>query len=218
MLRTLAVLIAVLATAGYAAGTIAKDVPPFEYRYQVASVTLSATFTKGDGKATTELRLSPLPKRKSLDWYGPRSPFGSNGVSVAILHMVGTAAYTGLEAACNGTVKLDSSRWRQPIYGGVSLAYGTSTVYAKLSLSAGRFPVATVYRRRNGSCELGVLGWWQPGAIGYRPLSLVHQAGFSIESHKKESFDDGSTLDWTATAAIRTVHYKLIDCNHTPWC
>jgi hypothetical protein len=125
---------------------------------------------------------------------------------------------TGLDqASCNGMVRLDTSRWR-PIYAGVSLTQSWNAARAKLSASAGRFPIATVYPRRNGACENGALTWWQPGAVGARPFGAVRQAGFSISTHHSETFEDGSALEWTARMTVRKIRYRLIDCGHTQWC
>jgi hypothetical protein len=221
MTRTLAVFVAALAWAGYAAAAATKEVAPFEYRFQVTSVTLTATFTMGEATATTQLRLTTLPKRKSMTWYGRKGPAGSlpwNGVGVVVVRMTGTVVYSGLDqASCNGTVTLDTSRWR-PVYAGVSLAQSWDAPRAKLSASAGRFPVATIYPRRGGACENGVLTWWQPGAVGMRPFGVVRQPGFSISTSNRETFDDGSTLEWTARLTVRKIRYRRIDCRHTQWC
>jgi hypothetical protein len=220
MTRTLVVYVAALAWAGYAAAAAAKEVAPFEYRFQVMSVTLTATFTKGAATATTELHLGSLPKRKSMTWYGRSGPARAmpwNGVGQVTVRMAGTVTYSGLDPACNGTVKLDTSRWR-PVYAGVSLAQSWNAARARISAGAGRFPVATIYPRRGGACEDGVLTWWQPGAVGMRPFGVVLQPGFSISTQNRETFDDGSTLEWTARMTVRKVHYRLIDCRRTQWC
>ena len=89
MIRTLVVALAVLSSAASTATAALGPVAPFEYRFQVTSIELKATFTKGTATATTEIHLSSLPKPKSIDWYGRRSPFGSNGVASTLLHLTG---------------------------------------------------------------------------------------------------------------------------------
>jgi hypothetical protein len=219
--RFVVVLAGALVCAGYAPAAATKEVAPFEYRFQVASVTLTSTFTKGVFTATTELRLGSLPRRKSMTWWGRKGAGGGipwNGVGVVVVRMAGTVTYSGLdEPSCNGTVRLDTSRWR-PIYAGVSLANSWNTARAQLSASAGRFPVATIYPRRGGACENGLLTWWQPGAVAMRPFGHVRRSGFSISTSNRETFDDGSTLEWTARMTLRKIRYRLIDCRRTQWC
>jgi hypothetical protein len=212
---------AALACAGYAPAAATKEVAPFLYRFQVTSVTLTSTFTKGNATATTQLRLGVLPKRTSMTWYGRRGPAAGlswNGVGQVVVRMAGTATYSGLEQpSCNGTVTLDTSRWRS-IYAGVSLTQSWDAPRAKLSASAGRFPIATIYPRRGGVCENGVLTWWQPGAVGVRPFGDVRKPGFSISTSHRETFDDDSALEWTARMTVRKIRYRAIDCRHTQWC
>ena len=221
MARALAVSVVALVCAGYAAGATSKEVAPFHYRYQVTSVTLTATFTKGTATATTELRLSARPKPTTLRWYGRKGAAAAlpwNGANAIVIRMAGTVSYSGLDqAACNGTVTLDTSRWR-PIYATLGVADSWNRTRAKLGASAGRFPIATIYPRRGGACENGALTWWQPGAIGVRPFRAVRGAGFSISTNHTETFDDGSALEWTARMSVRKVRYELVDCARTPWC
>jgi hypothetical protein len=113
--RFFVVLVAACGTGGYAAASVAKDVPAFTYKFQVTSVTMKAMFTKGTGTATTELHLSSAPKQKTLSWWGKKNYSNANGTAGAVIRLAGTATYAGLEEACNVTVNLDSSRW-PPIF------------------------------------------------------------------------------------------------------
>jgi hypothetical protein len=219
--RTLSVLAGALVCAGYAAGATATEVAPFEYRFRVTAVTLTSTFTKDGATATTALRLGSVPKAKSMTWWGTKGAGRGipwNGVGALNVRMAGTVTYSGLEnPACNGMVTLDTSRWR-PISASIALAYSWSPARARLSAGAGRFPVATIYPRRGGAGETGALTWWQPGAVGMRLFSVVRQPGFSISTSNRETFDDGSTLEWTARMTVRRIRYRQIDCRRTQWC
>jgi hypothetical protein len=219
--RALFVLGVALVVAGYAPAAATKEVAPFEYRFRVTSVTLTSTFTKGGATATTALRLASLPRPKSMTWWGTRGvgrgiPW--NGVGAVTIRMAGTVTYSGLEnPACNGTVTLDTSRWR-PISASLVLTNSWRPARARLSAGAGRFPVATIYQGRGGACEAGVLRWWQPGADGNVPFAYVRRAGFSVARSNTETFDDESTLEWTARMTVRRVYYRPIDCRHTQLC
>jgi hypothetical protein len=175
-IRLCVVLLVLLVTGGYAAATTAKDVSPFTYKFQVASVTLNATFTLGSATATTELHLSSLPKQKTLSWWGKKNYSNANGSASTLLRLAGTATYAGLDQACNVTVKLDSSRWHAIF---ASLLVGNArdpvVTHPTVTISAGRFPLATIYPRRGGSCENGALPWWE-GGYAVQPLSVLHRA------------------------------------------
>lgn len=64
--RTLAAALAALVLGGVATATPARDVPPFFYVYQVTSVTIAGTFTKGNAKATTRLVLGERQKQVTM--------------------------------------------------------------------------------------------------------------------------------------------------------
>jgi hypothetical protein len=98
-IRLCVVLLVLLVTGGYAAATTAKDVSPFTYKFQVASVTLNATFTLGAATATTELHLSSLPKQKSLSWWGKKNYSNANGSASTLLRLGGTGTNAGLDQA-----------------------------------------------------------------------------------------------------------------------
>jgi hypothetical protein len=228
IIRILGALIVVLATCGYAAASVAKEVAPFEYRFQVTSVTEKSTFVKGDATAVTELHLAALPKAKSIDWYGKTSAFGSNGTAAALLHLTGTITYSGLEpVACNGTVKVDSSRWPRPVYAALDLASARDRVvtHPKISGTAGGFPFGTIYPRRNGGCEDGATRFWlnvwpkpNTGPGDELPFAILQRPGFSLANSYSTRFEDGSSVHWTSAMTVRRIHYFLIDCSHTPWC
>jgi hypothetical protein len=215
--RLLVILLVLLAT-GYAAASTAKDVRPFTYKFQVASVTLNATFTKGGAIATTELHLSSRPKRKGLSWWGKRNYSNANGSASALLRLAGSATYAGLDQACNVTVRLDSSRWH-PIFASLLVTNARDPVVTRptITASAGRFPLATIYPRRGGACENGALPWWE-GGYAVRPLSVLRQAGLSFTARYSKTFDDGSALQWIVEMTIRKIEYRPIDCSHTPFC
>jgi hypothetical protein len=216
--RLVLVLFVLLATAGYAAASTAKDVPAFTYKFQVTSVTLNATFRQGAATATTELQLSSLPRRKSLSWWGKRNYSNANGSASVLLGLVGTATYAGLDQACNVTVKLDSSRWH-PIFASLLVTNARDAVvtHPTISASAGRFPLATIYPRRGGACENGALPWWE-GGFADRPISVLRRPGFSFTARYSKTFDDGSALDWTVAMTIRRIQYRPLDCAHTQLC
>ena len=217
-IRLCVVLLVLLVTGGYAAATTAKDVSPFTYKFQVASVTLNATFTLGAATATTELHLSSLPKQKSLSWWGKKNYSNANGSASTLIRLAGTATYAGLDQACNVTVKLDSSRWHA-IFASLVVTNARDPVvtHPTVSISAGRFPLATIYPRRGGSCENGALPWWE-GGYAVQPLSVLHRARLSFTARYSKTFEDGSALVWTVEVTARRIHYRAIDCTHTPLC
>jgi hypothetical protein len=217
-IRFFLVLVAALATGGYAAASAAKEVAPFTYKFQVVSVTLKATFTKGSATATTELHLSSPPKQKSLSWWGKKNHSNANGGASAVIRLAGTATYSGLEQPCNVTVTLDSSRWR-PVFASLGLINARDPVvtHPMISAAAGRFPLATIYRRRGGGCENGTLPWYEGGTADL-PLRVVRQATFSFSASYNKDFEDGAALEWTVTMKVRKIHYRLLDCARTPLC
>jgi hypothetical protein len=217
-IRFVVVLCFVLATSGYAAATPVKDVPAFTYKFQVVSVTMKATFTKGEATATTELHLSSPPKQRSLTWWGKKSYSNANGSASTLLRLAGTATYAGLDQACNVTVNLDSSRW-QPIFASLLVTNARDPVVTRptITASAGRFPLATIYPRRGGACENGALPWWE-GGYAVRPLRVLRQAGFSFAARYSKKFDDGSALEWAVEMKVRKIHYRRINCARTPLC
>jgi hypothetical protein len=220
-MRRAAVIAAVLATCGYAAASPGKDPAPFEYRFQVTAVVEKSTFVKGDATAVTELHLAALPKAKSIDWYGRRSPFGSNGTAAALLHLTGTITYTGLERPeCDGVVRVDSTRWARPSYAGVDVATGS-----RISATTGGFPFGTIYPRRNGGCESGATrfflnDWPKPdrGPGDFMPFAVVHRPSWSFANTYHLRFEDGSSVRWSVAMTVRSIHYLRIDCARTPWC
>jgi hypothetical protein len=210
-LRLLAVLLVVLASAGYAAATTSKDVAPFVYRFQVTAVTFSATFTKGSATATTKLHLSSRPKQKSLAWRGKKDYSPYNGVASVVLRLAGTASYAGLDdPACNVTVKLDGSRWN-PTYAALIRVNARDRVVTRpmIRVSAGRFPMAATYPRRGSTCPDRALPWWD-GGEGNRPLSVLRRAGFSFTASDRFQVEDGGVMKWTVTMTVRKVHYRPI--------
>ena len=225
--RALMVLTVAFTVTGYAAASIAKDVPPFEWRFQVTSVTLKSTFTNGPAAAVTELHLTSLPKPRSLDWYGKRGVPSFNGEGVTVLHLSGTITYSGLDAAaCNGTVKVDSSRWR-PIYAAFDLTNARDPVvtHPTLYVSPVVFPFGTTNPRPGGGCENGATSfylnaWPKPdtGPAPALPLAVVHRPGFTIANTYHEQFDDGSGVQWSAAITVRRIHYLPIDCSRTQNC
>jgi hypothetical protein len=190
----------------------------FVYSYQVTAVTLNATFTKGAATATTELHLSSLPRRKSLSWWGKKNYSNANGSSSAVIRLAGTATYVGLDPACNGTVTLDPSRW-PPIFAGLGVKNARNRVVTspKISVAAGRFPLATIYPRRGGACEAGALPWYEGGVVD-RPLSILRQPRFTFTASYRKTFEDGSALEWTVGMTVRRLSYRLLDCTRTPLC
>jgi hypothetical protein len=217
-IRWFVVLLVLLVASGHAAATTAKEVSAFTYKFQVASVTLNATFTKGDATATTELHLSTLPKQKSLSWWGKKNYSNANGSASTLLRLAGTANYTGLDQACNVTVTLDSSRWH-PIFASLLVTNARDPVvtHPTITASAGRFPLATIYPRRGGSCENGALPWWE-GGYAVQPLSVLHRPRLSFTARYSKTFEDGSALVWTVEMTIRRIHYRPIACAHTTLC
>lgn len=218
----LIVLVGALSCAGSSAAATAKEVPAFHYEFRVTSVTLEATFTSGSATATTALRLAGPVKARTLRWYGTKGTARGlpwNGSLAVPVRMAGTATYGGLaDPACNGTVTLDTSRWR-PIWASLTLTYSwLGTRRAKLTASAGRFPVATTYPARNRACEAGALTWWQPGLVVELPFAFVKRRSFSTSASGRETFDDGSALEWRARMSVRTIRYRAVDCARTVWC
>ncbi len=207
-----------LAAAGLAAASLSKDVAPFAYTYRFTSVTLVGTFTKGGATATTSLRLSALPKVNTLRWYGKRG--SGEGTSAVVLHMTGTYTYTGLDdAACNGIFKVDESRWARPGYGALGVANARNVVvtHPTISVGVGEFVLASTYPARGGGCENGKSAYYE-GGVGDRPLTFLGHPSFTITDHKKQRFEDASTIEWTTKATIKKVAYKPIDCSKTPFC
>lgn len=51
-----------------------------------------------------------------------------------------------------------------------------------------------------------------------RPLAVLAHPSFSITDHRKQTFDDGSSIEWTTKATIKKLVYKPIDCSKNPFC
>jgi hypothetical protein len=210
-MRYVAVILVVLASAGYAAATTAKDVPPFVYRFQVTSVSFTSTFTKGNATATTKLHLSARPKQKTLAWRGKKDYSSYNGVGSVVLRLAGTVTYAGLDdPACNVTLNLDGSRWN-PTHAALILVNARDRVVTKpmIRVSAGRFPMAATYPRRGSTCPERALPWWD-GGEGNRPLSIMRRAGFTFTDSGRIQVEDGGVMKWTVTMTVRKVHYRPI--------
>jgi hypothetical protein len=217
--RFLVAVVLALVLSGSTAASVAKDVRPFIYTFQVTSVQVHADFTLGDEKATTDWHLSAPPKRKSLSWWGKKNYSNANGAVSAVLHLAGTATYSGFEPACNTTVAIDSARFKQPMF--FSLIVGNArnpvVTHPTLGVSAGRFPFATIYPRHGGGCENGALPWWD-GATADLPLATVRKASFSVSTHDSKAIEDGSTIAWTVKVTARRIAYRFIDCSHSQLC
>lgn len=178
-LRVVVILAVLLVTAGDAAAIPAKDVPTFTYKFQIVAATLQASFTKGTATAKTDLHLSSLPKQKSLSWWGKKNYSNANGQASAVIRLAGTVTYAGLDQACNRVVNVNTTRWKQPIFGSLGLINARDRVVTrpKISAAAGRFPLASIYTTRGGGCENGALSWWEggtaecPSAFSGRPPS-----------------------------------------------
>jgi hypothetical protein len=218
-IRVAGALVLLLLSGGSTAASVATDVHPFIYTFQVTSVEMHATFTKGTATATTELHLSSVPRRKSLSWWGKKNYSNANGEASAVLHLTGSATYAGFEGECNTTVQFETSRWKQPIFAGLGLASARDPVvtHPTLSVAAGRFPLATIYPRRGGACENGALPWWE-GGTAVRSLSVLRKPSFSFTARYSKSIEDGATLDWTVQMTVRKIQYRSIDCSHTQLC
>ena len=207
-----------LTTAGYAAASVSKDVAPFAYTYRFTSVTLVGSFTLGSATATTSLHLSALPKIDTLRWYGKHG--SGEGTTAVILRVAGTYTYAGLDdPSCNGTIKVDQSHWARPGYGSLGVANARNAVvtHPTISVGIGEFVLASTYPARGGGCEQGKSAYYEGGA-GDRPLAILGRPGFSITDHRKQTFDDGSRLEWTVKAKIKKIALKPIDCSKTPFC
>jgi hypothetical protein len=86
-----------------------------------------------------------------------------------------------------------------------------------ISAGAGRFPLATIYRRRGGGCENGALPWYE-GGTAVLPLRVVRRASFSFTAHYSKTFEDGAALEWTVEMKVRRISYRTIDCSRTLLC
>ena len=58
------------AAAGIAAPATTRDVPLFQYVFDVRSVTLTGTYWTSGGRATTRIHLAKPTKRASMIWLG----------------------------------------------------------------------------------------------------------------------------------------------------
>ncbi len=214
--RATAAAVVALATAGYAAASGSKDVAPFAYQYRFTSVTVTGTFTQGDATATTNLRLSRV-KVGNLYWYGKRGL--GEGTSTVVLDMAGTYTYAGLEnPACNGTFKVDETRWARPAHGSLGVVNARNAVVtrAAISVGVGEFVFASTYPARGVGCENKSPYYY--GGAGVRPLSVLNRPSFSITDHKKLDYGDGTALEWTTKATVKKLVYKQIDCKKNPFC
>lgn len=217
--RLFVALVLFLAMSGSTAASVADDVRPFIYTFQVRVVQVHAVFTQGAATATTDWHLASLPKRKSLSWWGKKNYSNANGAVSAVLRLAGTATYAGLPGACNTTVALDSTRWRYPIFASLIVGNARNAVvtHPTLGVGVGRFPLATIYPARGGACENGALTWWD-GSTGSLPLSAVRKSSFSFNAHDSKNIEDGATVEWTVKMSVRRVAYRLIDCSHSQLC
>jgi hypothetical protein len=214
--RIAAAALVALASAGYAAASVSKDVAPFAYQYRFTSVTVTGTFTQGEATATTNLRLSRA-KVGNLYWYGKRG-YGE-GASTVVLHVAGTYTYAGLEnPACNGTFKVDETKWARPGYGSLVVTNARNAVVTRptISVGVGEFVFASTYPARGGGCENKSPYYY--GGTGVRPLSALGRPSFTISDRRKLDFGDGTALEWTTRAMIKRLVYKQIDCKKNPFC
>ena len=215
--RTITAMLVALATAGYAAASVSKDVAPFAYQYRFTSVLVTGTFTDAKGAtATTSLRLSRV-KVGNLYWYGKHG--AGEGTSTVVLHMAGTYTYAGLEnPACNGSVKVDETKWARPGYGslGVGNARIAVVTHSTISVGVGEFVFASTFPARGGGCENKSPFYY--GGVGVRPLAVLGRSSFAITDREKKDFGDGTALEWTTKATIRKLVYKQIDCAKNPFC
>jgi hypothetical protein len=179
-------------------------------------VSVTGTFTQGAATATTSLRLSRV-KVGNLYWYGKRGL--GEGASTVVLHVTGTYTYAGLEnPACNGTFKVDETKWAHPGYGSLVVTNARNAVVTRptISVGVGEFVFASTYPARGGGCEDKSPYYY--GGAGVRPLSVLGRPSFTISDHKKLDFGDGTALQWTTKATIKRLVYKPVDCKKNPFC
>jgi hypothetical protein len=189
---------------------------PFAYTFQVTSVTLTGTFTKGGATATTRLALGRRPKEKTLLWLGKGNYYPSNGLKNVVFTLSGEVVYEGsADPACDGTVQVDSSRWK----GGIGANLSVDPVRTgRVRVDVGQLPLASIYQRRGGGCESGALTWWDDGAAKTYPLGLLNRGAWTFTARSSETFGDGSALVWTVTMRVKRTGYRQVDCERTQLC
>jgi len=202
------------------AGAVSAATPdprrPFAYTFQVTSVTLTGSFTKGAATATTRLALGRRPEQKTLLWLGKNNYHPFNGLKNVPFTFAGTVGYAGSDdPACDGTVAVDSSRWK----GHIAVGIGVDPVRTQLiRVDVGQLPLASIYERRGGGCESGALTWWDDGGAKTYPLSLLHRPSWTFTTRSSQRFEDGSALVWTVTMTVKRIGYRPVDCARTQLC
>jgi hypothetical protein len=205
------VLVPLLIIIESASGAAARDPAPFIYKFQVTKFTSSSIFKLGDAVATEELHLATLPKAKGMPWWGRKGLLGRGGQASMLIRVAGTATYSGLDPACNGTFELDPSRWK-PITATLSLSFSNPM---KVVVSATRYPLPTAYP---GSCQKGRgLSWWE-GALASAPLSVLQKKSFTATQTFHKQAELGETIDWTVSFTVKRLSYRKIDCSRTQLC
>jgi hypothetical protein len=215
-----AVVAAAITAAAPSPGRVTAATPdarqPFAYTFQVTSVTLTGSFTKGAATATTRLALGRRPKEKTLLWLGKGNYYPTNGLKNVPFTLAGTVVYTGSDdPACDGTVAVDSSRWKGSI--GANLSVDPART-RRVRVDVGQLPLASIYPRRGGGCENGALTWWDDGAAKTYPLSLLERPSWTFTARSSQRFEDGSVLAWTVTMTVKRTGYRQVDCARTQLC
>lgn len=210
-------LLVLLSTAGYAAAATAKDVHPFAYTFRITSVTVTATFTHGASKVSTNLHLEAPPKQHTLTWLGPENsnayPSGSVGTLVTL---AGEAVYTSPDSTCAKTLKI---HWHP-------IPVGFSTSGGPIYVSVTKFPLAiaipgpdsgTPFNPEVGRCGKPKVHWFD-NANGFLPLSVLRRPGFTASDHRKQRLEDQESIDWTLQVKVQRIRYKALSCAKLPTC
>ncbi len=95
--------------AGIAAPATTKDVPLFQYVFDVRSVTLTGTYSTPSGTATTRIHLARPTRKASMIWFGKSGGGLHNGVGTTGIPLVGKAVFESpSDPSCNQTLEVAS--------------------------------------------------------------------------------------------------------------
>lgn len=192
-------------TAGLAGATTAKDVPAFVYTFRVTAVDVTATFTNGPHRATTQLRLAGTPKTRTMAWRGKRDHSNSNGVAATTVSVAGTGTYGNGDPNCARTFPVAA---RRPILISFVLVGALDPVVTRpgIYVAVRKFPLLTAYPDSE-SCGKALLDWYDNAKKTY-PLGVLARRSFTLQRSRKERFEDGEAIDWTLRMTVRRVAYR----------
>ena len=202
-----------LAAAGIAAPAATKDVPLFQYVFDVRSVTLTGTYWTSGGTATTRIHLAKPTKKISMIWFGKLGGGLRNGVGGAGISLVGEAVFKSpSDPSCNQTLKVASRATSVflSLGGARDPVVTRPTIYADVE----NIPMAFGYGAHDGvPCKVQVLQGMVDNAHHTFPLAVLAKKSFTMSvRHPKEDLGDGESIAWSLQMTVRGYSYRPYKC------